>query len=183
MRNFAAGVVASIVAAGLGAMFTLVVVLPRLNWGADQKPSWLEAALAGRTLNSWVARGAPAEVNPLQATSDNLKDARNEYGEHCAVCHGLDGSGNNRLEAVFYPAVPKLTGDTQKLTDGQIYFIVSKGIGNTAMPSFERTHSVEDIWRTVLWVRHLTQLTPQEKSALQQEMQSLREEHEENMAE
>jgi mono/diheme cytochrome c family protein len=34
-----------------------------------------------------------------------------DYNEHCAGCHGIDGSGKNRLEADFYPPVPSLAGD------------------------------------------------------------------------
>jgi mono/diheme cytochrome c family protein len=74
--------------------------------------------------------------------------------------------------------VAKLTGAVQKLSESEIYFIVAEGIRNTAMPSFRKTHSSEDIWRAVLWVRHLANLTPGEKAEIEQEVQHAAMKHE-----
>lgn len=60
----------------------------------------------------------------------------------------------------------------------ELYFIVANGIRNTAMPAFGKNHSPGDIWRTVLWVRHLAKLTPRERLDIAREMQREREQHE-----
>ncbi len=65
----------------------------------------------------------------------------------------------------------KLTGGVQKLSDSEIYFIVAQGIRNTAMPAFGKAHSPDDMWRAVLWVRHLANLTPGENAEIEQEVQ------------
>jgi mono/diheme cytochrome c family protein len=74
--------------------------------------------------------------------------------------------------------VAKLTGGVQKLSDSEIYFIVAEGIRNTAMPAFKKTHSPEDIWRAVLWVRHLANLTTSEKAEIEQEVRHAAMKHE-----
>jgi len=171
MRNFIAGIFAALIAAaGLGAI-VWIVVLPRIDWGASNPPGAVEQALARNVLGRWIHRNARTGTNPLAPKAENLKAARTEYKEHCAACHGLDGSGRNRFQADFYPPVAKLTGGVQKLSDSEIYFIVAQGIRNTAMPAFGKAHSPDDMWRAVLWVRHLANLTPGENAEIEQEVQ------------
>jgi mono/diheme cytochrome c family protein len=181
MRNFTAGIFAALLgAAGLGAI-VWIVVLPRIDWGASNPPGAVEQALARNVLGRWIHRNVRAATNPLAPIAENLRAARTEYEEHCAACHGLDGSGRNQFEADFYPPVAKLTGGVQKLSDPEIYFIVANGIRNTAMPAFGKAHSPDDIWRGVLWVRHLPSLTPREEAEIEKEVQHTTMKHERTM--
>jgi len=170
-------ILGTIVSIAIVAVFFIEVVAPSMNWSAAAEPGLMEEYLADRVIDGWVTRKAPTETNPLPATAENLKAGENDYREHCAGCHGLDGSGRNQLEAEFYPPVAKLVEDTQQMTDGQLYFIIAKGIRYSAMPSFETHHKREEIWRFVLWLRHLSRLTPQEKSAIAAEMREQQERH------
>jgi mono/diheme cytochrome c family protein len=176
MRYFIGGIVAIFIATA--AWFLL---LPRLNWGAAQKPGMIEQAMANDILGRWIKAHANSSANPFSPTQPNLKAASAQYGEHCAACHALDGSGRNRFEAEFYPPVAKLTGDVQKLSDPEIYFIVANGIRNTAMPAFGEKHSAEDMWRAVLWVRHLANLTPSEQREIKQQVRHATMKHETTM--
>jgi mono/diheme cytochrome c family protein len=181
MRNFLAGILTASVGALLLGAVIWIVVLPRLDWGASHDPSAIEQALTRSVLVRWIQRHAHTSASPLMPTSENLKAAQTEYKEHCAACHGLDGSGRNQFEADFYPPVMKLTGSVQKLSDSELYFIVAHGIRNTAMPAFGKAHSPDDMWRTVLWVRHVANLTPAEKAAIERQMKGVMEEHEKTM--
>jgi len=156
-------------------------VLPRIDWGASNPPGAVEQALARNVLGRWIRRSARPGTNPFVPTSENLKAARTEYEAHCAACHSLDGSGLNRFEAEFNPPVAKLTGGVQKLSDAEIYFIVANGIRNTAVPAFGKAHSSNDMWRDVLWVRHLGNLTAAEKAEIEQEVQHATMKHEMTM--
>jgi len=147
-----------------------LIAVPRLNWSALEKPSAIEDRVAEYALGGWIDRNASNEKNPLQPTADSLKAGQAEYDEHCAFCHGLDGSGRNRIEASFYPPIPKLTGEAEETSDGQMFFIIAKGIRYSAMPGFEKNHQPDEIWRMMLWVRHLDKLTPVEKSAIEGKM-------------
>ena len=154
-------------------------VLPRLDWGASQKPGAIEKKLASGVLARWVSRHADSGTNPVSPTPVNLMMALKEYEEHCTACHGADGSGWDRFEADFYPPVPNLTRTTQKLSDSELYFIIANGIRNTAMPAFGKNHSPSDIWRIILWVRHVERLTTQEKLDIARELLRDRELHDE----
>lgn len=181
MRHFIAGILTTGGVAVLIGVIVWIAVMPRLDWGADQKPSTIETALAHNVIGRWVRRRADSRTNPLSPTPENLKAARTEFGEHCASCHALDGSGRNRFEADFSPPVAKLTGGVQKLCDAEIYFIVAHGIRNTAMPAFGKVHSPDDMWRAVLWVRHLANLTPDEKAAIERQVRGATMRHEMTM--
>lgn len=181
MKYFVGGIFASVAAGLVAAAILYYVLTPRLNWTAAATPSASERNLAQDVLRAWIRRNASSALNPLPADPDMLKSAQREYEEHCAVCHGLDGGGQDQLEANFYPPVAKLTGKVQRFTDGELYFIVAKGIRYTAMPSFEKTHSPQDIWRLVLWVRHLAHLTPEEKRVIAARIASQRTRHDRTM--
>ncbi len=177
MRLFVGGMVAALITEAVIAAVIWAFVLPRLDWGARRKPGAIERNLATRVLRRWVRRNADFASNPIPETPYNLMMALKEYEEHCTACHGADGSGWDRFEADFYPPVPNLVQGTQKLSDSELYFIVANGIRNTAMPAFGKNHSPGDIWRTILWVRHLAKLTTRERLAIAREMQREREQH------
>jgi mono/diheme cytochrome c family protein len=156
-------------------------VLPNLNWSADAQPGVFESWLAGSVKSRWVKEHASRHSDPISPTLDNLKMGQKEFNYHCAFCHGALGDGKNQIEGNFYPAVPKLTGDTQKMSDAEIYFVIAKGVRNTAMPSFERHHSPDEIWRIVLWVRHLAHLSPREKAEIEDQSKAKAAEHQQAM--
>ena len=174
-------IVISIAVAVIGGFMVLVLVSPRLNWGAASKPGALETRIARYVIGGWVRHNSQGLTNPLSETAKNIKAAKQEFNGHCSVCHGLDGSGTNRIEADFNPPVPKLTGSIQSWTDAEIYFVVAHGIRLSAMPGFTAKHTPEDIWKTVLWIRHLPKITTTERTELEKEMKQQTEEHEQMM--
>jgi mono/diheme cytochrome c family protein len=69
----------------------------------------------------------------------------------------------------------------QKLSDGEIYFFIEHGVSLSGMPAFSDHHDSNEIWRTVLWVRHLTNLSPEEKTKIDAEIRAEFSKHEETM--
>jgi mono/diheme cytochrome c family protein len=177
MRLFIGGMLATLMIEALLSALMWAFVLPRLNWAAGQKPGVIEQRVANKLLARWVRRNANFTINPISPTPANLMMALKEYEEHCTACHAADGSGYDRFAADFYPPVPNLIRAAQNLSDSQLYFIITNGIRNTAMPAFGNNHSPDDIWRTILWVRHLTQLSTEERLAIGREMQREKEQH------
>ncbi len=163
-----------LVTAVIGVMLALVLILflvmPRLQWNATVRPSSAEGWVARYVLSRWVRRNASGERNPIPPSPENLQDGEHEYDEHCAVCHGLDGSAENRIGGDFYPPIIRLSQGLTGLPDGQFYFIVGNGIRMTAMPGFGTSQSSDDLWKIILWVRHLPNLTPQERATIHARM-------------
>src|SRR5579885_510109 len=139
-------------------VFALVSFL-RENWSANESPGIIETVLAKWALNR--ARSSEADArNPFAPTPENLDDGKAAYEKQCAFCHGSDGKGQSETGIQFYPPVPPLAGGQHELTDGQISSIISQGIRYTAMPSFTRALPPDEIWKVVLWVRHLQSQQP-----------------------
>ena len=150
----------------LALLVAIFLLLPWLNWSAIRKPGRTENKLAGYVMSNWIRHNAGTQSNPLPPTPENMKAGQSDFEEHCAGCHGLEGDGENRFEADFYPRVPKLTRGAQKWSDGELYFIIANGISMTGMPGFGKNHDPKEIWGMVLWMRHLPQLSPTEKEAI-----------------
>ncbi|OFV98681.1 MAG: hypothetical protein A3H94_04130 [Acidobacteria bacterium RIFCSPLOWO2_02_FULL_60_20] len=156
--------------AGLGlALMGLAVIFALLsfwreNWGANQTPGAVEQFLAGWLLSG--SRYPAAEIpNPLTPTETNLAEGRQLYEKQCAFCHGLDGAGSGRSRVQFYPPVPSLVPPPNQLTDSQMHFVVQRGIRYTAMPSFAKALSEDQIWKVMLWVRQLPEPQSEGESA------------------
>jgi mono/diheme cytochrome c family protein len=126
----------------------------RENWGADQAPGAVEQFLARWLLSG--ARQSQADLpNPFPPDGPHLQEGRELYEKHCAFCHGLDGKGPGENGIQFYPPVPSLVGSEMELRDGQMHYIISRGIRYTAMPSFAKVLTPDQIWKVITWVRSL----------------------------
>lgn len=131
--------------------------------GARQAPSAAEVALA-RRLRSWaVPRAARESKNPFASSPELLKESAHHFADHCASCHGNDGSGATEMGRNFFPRVPDMRSDaTQRLSDGELYYIIHNGIRWTGMPAWGDPDNDQDSWKLVLFIRHLPQLSPDE---------------------
>lgn len=142
----------------------------RRGFSARDNPSTLEAYLAKRARKlSTPASGRNAK-NPFAPTAEVLDEARAHFADHCAICHGNDGSGKTQIGQNLYPRAPDMhLPETQNLTDGEIDYVIHNGIRLTGMPAWGSEEKDNDSWKLVLFIRHLPQLTPQEE----REMESL----------
>ena len=146
----------------------LGVTIARHGFSAREQPSRVEAWLAKHARRIATPADAKGLRNPYPATEENLAPARHHFVEHCATCHALNGSGNTVFGRNMYPKVPDLRDwETQKLTDGELYYIISNGVRFTGMPAFGGEDSPEEIWKLVLFIRRLPRLTPEELKAME----------------
>jgi hypothetical protein len=99
-----------------------------MNWSASRQPSVIEDLIANEVRERWIDLNAADHKNPLTATPENLANGRRVYDEHCAVCHGLDGIGKNRLAADFYPPVARLIAIPSKCRTLKFISSSSKGL-------------------------------------------------------
>jgi mono/diheme cytochrome c family protein len=130
-------------------------------------------------IERWAARAArsaalPADAllrkNPLPNTPEILAEARAHWADHCAVCHANDGSGEALIGKRTYPPAPDMRlAATQNLTDGELFYMIQNGVRLTAMPGWGGggSHDEEDSWKLVHFIRHLPQLTLDEKKEME----------------
>src|SRR5438067_3586879 len=149
----------------LGAFSLLVIqavaaaiVLARAGgFSAREAPTGMERWLARAVRETSLPAAAKSRANPVSATPEVLTEARAHWADHCASCHGNDGSGDGLIGKHMYPPAPDMREPaTQKLTDGELFYIIQNGIRLTGMPAWgESEHDAEDSWKLVHFIRHL----------------------------
>jgi mono/diheme cytochrome c family protein len=118
---------------------------------ADIAPSRLEAAVLGTALHAAVARRAPAGVNPVVPSVENLIQGARLYQQMCARCHGLSKESDNSLGQSFYsPAHLPLRGTAY--SEAEMFWLVKHGIRDTAVPAWGNLLADEDIWRVAMLI-------------------------------
>ena len=133
------------------------------GFSAREEP-WAIEAFAARHLRR-LAAGSQAKqlVNPLEPTPELIAEAREHFEDHCAVCHGEDGSGDTEIGQGMYPPAPDLRAPaTQELSDGELFSIIRNGVRFTGMPGWG--DDAEHHWALVLWIRELPHAGPAERA-------------------
>ena len=135
------------------------------------EPTAIEVVLARWMRHLAIPRRARETKNPVPATPEVLAEAREHFADHCASCHGNDGRGRTEMGRNLYPKAPDMTlAETQRLSDGEIFFIVENGIRLTGMPAWGEgtAHSTLESWGLVHFIRHLPELAPEELEAMKE---------------
>ena len=165
MKAWKAFLLALALVAAAGAIFAVLLIWR--GFRATTQPSAIETSVARSLRDLAIPRRAKFESNPLEATSQNLRDGQDAFLARCANCHGHDGSGLTSVGQSLYPRVPDLrSARTQNLTDGEIHYIVENGVELTGMPAWQNPHQVpgDDIWKLVLFIRSLRPVTKVEQA-------------------
>lgn len=179
MKAFLLGILVGVV---LVAIVGFVVALG-FNMEATNPPGPLERLVAHELVDRTLERHAPKDKNPRPASPEVLAEGLAHYRENCLVCHGAPGVELSEIGKGLNPAAPNLAHrGTQHESDGELYWTIREGIRMTGMPAFGPTHSSDEIWTLVTFVRHLPQLTEAEIKALKQEAREEEEHHHEHEA-
>jgi mono/diheme cytochrome c family protein len=155
-------------------------VIVRHGVSARDQPTQAEIFVARRLRHLAIPVSARQMANPVPATADIVKAGMEHFADHCAICHGNDGSGDTEMGRNLYPKAPDMRKEeTQSLSDGELYYIIENGIRFTGMPAWGTgkaeagTSGDEDAghdsWALVHFIRHLPKLTDAE----QQDMKAL----------
>src|SRR5690349_19800009 len=162
MKGLVIGLVVLLIAAG-------VIVSQLHGLSTRQPPSALERVIARAARRAAIPRGARDAVNPVSFNDQVWADARAHFADHCASCHGNDGRGQTELGQKLYPRAPDMRQpDTQKLTDGELYWIIENGVRLTGMPAWgDGTDHDADTWKLVHFIRHLEHLSPEQLDAME----------------
>ena len=157
-----------VLVAGLGAILLKQYVVSG-GLRARQKPSSLEASVAGKLVNWSIPKEFKGKKNPLTSGpgSSDVAAGRELYRKNCEVCHGFDGTGNTAAGNGEYPQPMNLSRAAvakRSRTDGELFYLIREGIRNTAMPGWQMPE--QQLWQLVAYIRNLpiTALRDDEKS-------------------
>jgi mono/diheme cytochrome c family protein len=116
-----------------------------------------------------IEKHAPRKSNPFANDPAAAASGLIHYRANCLSCHGAKDIDTAEFAKGLNPGAPMLDmKDSQKLSDGELFWVISNGIRSTGMPAFSQTHNPDEIWRIVSFVRRLPQLTPEEIAKLKE---------------
>jgi mono/diheme cytochrome c family protein len=157
------GVVAVLALAVLGGAVLLYREAIAHGFSAREKPWAIEEFIARRLRKLATGSDARRMINPYAPSPETLAEARDHFAEHCALCHSDDGSGKTEIgEGMYPPASDLRQPETQELSDGELFQIIRNGIRFTGMPGWAGADTDEEIWKLVLILRHLPDLSAEE---------------------
>jgi len=164
-------VILLVVGAAALAGATLAIVLSLNGLSTRSEPSAAERLMTGVVRRWSVPRRMRTASNPVVFSPEVWAEARGHFADHCASCHANNGSGDTALGRGMFPRAPDMRLDaTQRLTDGELYWIIEHGVRLTGMPAWGNGSDTDaDTWKLVHLIRRLKQLTPEEM----QEMEAL----------
>ena len=130
---------------------------------AREKPGRVEAFVAGRVRNMAIAKRARSVNNTVAYSGEMIAEGRAHFADHCAQCHGNDGSGDTAMGRGLWPPAPDMRlPPTQAMTDGELFAVIENGLRFTGMPAFgDGTAGGErGSWQLVRFIRRLPSLQP-----------------------
>jgi mono/diheme cytochrome c family protein len=168
------------VAAGAIAGFILVLVVGALV--VIFTGSYNVAATAPHTqitrwlMNTTQKRSVAARADEVHAQppvdSAMLREGFEEYREMCVACHGAPGVERGMVGKGINPKPPDLAKESGEWNDRELFWITKHGIKMAGMPAFGVTHSDEELWGIVAFLRRLESMSPEEYRRLATETQT-----------
>ena len=143
----------------------------RRGLGTRTEPSGLETVVARTMRRLATSSEVRARRNPVEPGEAVLTEGLEHFADHCAVCHGNDGSGETDIGRSLYPRAPDMrTAATQNLTDGELFSIVENGIRLTGMPAWGTgtPEGERASWALVHFIRRLPELTDDEIARMEE---------------
>ena len=157
----------------------------KTGFSAKAEPHALEVWAARQVRRLAIPLEQRDKANPVPLTPAVLAEGRAHFADHCATCHANDGSGKTPIGKNVYPKAPDLRQqDTQKMSDGELFFVIHNGIRFTGMPAWGSDDPEKDLdsWRLVHFIRHLPQLTLDELDEMRSLNPKTKKEREEEAA-
>ena len=135
----------------MGSLLALIAAsaLVAAGWAFVKEGDWT------RGLNA-----AASIANPLSPSTDVVNTGRVIYRERCVACHGDRGRGDGAAGVTLEPKPADLVLHVPQHTDGELYYMVSVGFPESAMPAWRSVLSEEQRWQLVHYLRVLASGNP-----------------------
>ena len=167
MRWFFVGILS---ACAIALLVGVVLIRQGRGFSAREQPTAMERWVSQEARNLAMPADARSRTNPIPNSPETLAEGRAHWADHCFSCHANDGSGDTVVGKHLYPPAPDMRlPATQQLTDGELFYIIQNGIRLTGMPAWGSgsSHDEEDSWKLVHFIRHLPQISLEEKKAME----------------
>lgn len=154
----------------LGAALTLVVLAAGLLGyvlvgGYDVAATEPHTGIGEWVLETTMERSIRARASDIRVPEPDsalMSEAFLHFHEMCVVCHGAPGIEQGEIGRGMMPNPPELSDEAEEWSPAELFWITKHGIKLAGMPAFGPTHSDEQLWGIVHFVRRLPDMTPAE---------------------
>jgi mono/diheme cytochrome c family protein len=132
---------------------------------ANAEPKWrahLFETIKDRAIDRRAA-GLPAA--PPLADPHLIRTGLIHFNEMCVVCHGAPGVPKSEIGMGLNPDPPDLAHEGAEQSPVRLFWVLKNGIKMTGMPAFGMTHTDEQLWAMVAFLKQLPKLTPEQYAA------------------
>ena len=98
--------------------------------------------------------------DPEPVSESSIASGRALYREHCIACHGERGRGNGPAAVGLDPPPADLVLHIPQHTEGELFYMVSRGMPNSAMPAWRSVLTDRERWEIAHYLRELASGTP-----------------------
>lgn len=124
--------------------------------------TWLLSTIQSRSV---AARLDGIEVPGNLDQLDRIERGGENYGSMCQSCHLGPEMSPTALYAGLNPTPPQLTAHAGHHSLAEQFWIIKHGVKMTGMPAWGETHSDEELWDIVAFVKKLPQMTAEDFDA------------------
>lgn len=160
--RLSAVVITLVVAAALAVLAGVAYMYSGLyNVAATAPHSALSRWILQTTQKNSVQAHAEKVGTPPQLSAEQLRHGVEHFADTCVQCHGAPGVERGELGKGITPTPPDLSETVAEWSDQELYWIVKHGIKFAGMPAFGPTHSDEELWALVAFLKRLPETTPE----------------------
>jgi hypothetical protein len=166
MKNYLWGILTVIVLSALGGV--IFIWSGTYNIAADVPHYTLTFWLLDEAHERSVTSHSRGIVPPSLEDPKLAEVGFPHFHEMCRLCHGAPGTPRQEFAEGLYPTPPSLDSDDvqQDLDNAELFWVVKHGLKMTGMPSFGKTHTEEQLWGIIAFLRRLPDLTPEDYRVL-----------------
>ena len=137
------------------------------NFGASSPHNKITEMVINESMEMSVKNHAKDIIAPELDEQKMINEGFVNYDAMCAMCHGAPGLPSSVLHKGLYPKPPELyEEDDNEWSDSEFFWIIKNGIKMTGMPAYGPTHSDEELWAIVSFLRVLPKLSGQDYKML-----------------
>lgn len=105
---------------------------------------------------------APDELGSMQ----HIQSGAKSYAAMCAICHLGPGIEPTPLHTGLNPQPPRLQKEMGHHSPENLFWILKHGIKMTGMPAWGGTHSGQELWEIVAFLKKLPEMSSQQYKEL-----------------
>jgi mono/diheme cytochrome c family protein len=114
-----------------------------------------------------AAEGLEGKITvPDLADPARLKNGFVHYHAMCASCHSAPGVSMSEVGQGLNPSPPLLARVGAEDEPEELFWVIKNGVKMTGMPAFGVTHTDEDLWAIVAFLRKMGSLSSVEYQAM-----------------